>query len=333
MKSFTNGDADWSYTPTPVKGGGTYLFSDWYQSNTNTEIDAAVTLSNGTTEYDYIQTVLPSTAWAQTHIEYDAPATATSVTLYHLIQSVGTLTTTDYSFQTYVPSQFTRGIVSVSIDDGYENDFTNALPILQQYGITATHYIITSEQTNQADMPNYMTVAQVQTLHKDGQETASHTVTHPDLTTVSSSQLTTELQQSQATLQGWIGAPVPDLAYPDGAYNQTVATAAAKYYSLIRGIEPGFNTKDYTTFTDIKAESVDDDTTVAQVNAWVDEAKAQHTWLVLIYHEVANTPVYSDDALYTTKVADFQSEMSHIHSDGIAAESIQQAAAEVGPQL
>jgi peptidoglycan/xylan/chitin deacetylase (PgdA/CDA1 family) len=334
MNSYTSGDADWSPDPVTVTPNGTYLFSDWYESNTNTEIDAAVTLSDGTTEYEYVQTVMPATTWTQLHDEWDAPANAVSVTFYHLIQSTGTLTTDDYSLQSYTPTPFNRGLVSVSLDDGYENAYTDALPILQKYDVPATFYIITGEQTNVGDEPHYMTTAQVQDLYNDGEEIASHTVTHPDLTTVSASQLQTELQQSQQTLEALTGGvPVNDLAYPDGAYNATVAAAAAQYYSVIRGIEPGFNTKDYTNFLDVKAQSVDDTTTPAQVEAWVNEAYQQKTWLVLIYHEVANTPTYASDALYTTNDADFTTEMSYIHSSGITPETIQQAANEVKPQL
>jgi peptidoglycan/xylan/chitin deacetylase (PgdA/CDA1 family) len=341
--SYTDGSADWAPDPVAVTPGGTYLFSDWYMSDSSSEIDTAVTLSDGTIQYSYIQTVLPASNWTQVVVEWDAPPNAVSVVFFHLIDSANsTLTTDDYSLQTYVPTPLTRGIVSVTIDDGYENAYTNALPILQQYNVTATFYIITAEQTNPDDVPNYMTDAQVLDLYAAGHELASHTVTHPDLTTVSASQLTTELQQSQATLASLIGctpgAPptstcIPDLAYPDGAYNQTVATAAAQYYSLIRGIEPAFNTRDYTNFLDIKTQSVDNTTSVAQVEAWIQEAYVQKTWLVLIYHEVADTPTYPEDALYTTSIADFTSEMSYIHSLGIAAESVQQAASEIQPQL
>ncbi len=329
VSNFSTGDADWSYTPAAVTPGGTYLFSDWYESDVTTEIDAAVTLSNGTVEYDYVQKVGPSATWAQAKTEYDAPANAVSISFFHLIAANGYLTTDDYSLASYTPAPLTRGLVSITYDDGWASQYTNVLPMLQANNQVATFYIISGELT---DQPDYMSVAQIKALQQAGNEIGSHSITHPDFTTLTTAQIQNEMQQSQAALQSTFGTAVTDFAYPYGAYNGTTLQIGAQYYQTQRGVESGFNTKDSLMLNDIKVQNVENTTTPAQVAAWVDEAIREKTWLVLVYHEVATTPAAANDAQYTTQPSDMQAELNYIHSSGIGVDTVAQAIQEIQAQ-
>ena len=66
----------------------------------------------------------------------------------------------------------------------------------------------------------------VATLASWGHEIGGHTISHPDLTTLSDWQLAQELSVSRQQLQAWSGQSVDILAYPYGAYDGRVVAAA-----------------------------------------------------------------------------------------------------------
>ena len=327
LSNYKNGAADWDYTAQNVSAGH-YRYTDWYQSDVTSEIDAAVTV-NGTVQYYYLGTVLPSATWAQASAEFDIPAGATSITVFHLIYSNGSLTTDDFDFSPYTPAPFNRGIVSLTFDDGWTNQYTNAAPLLNKYGQNATFYIISGELN---DQPDYMSKAQISSLIASGNEIGSHTITHPDLTTLTLAQAQNQMQQSQATLQNTFGVPVTDFAYPYGAYNADTINIGKQLYVSQRTVDSGFNTKDNLDLTKLVVQNVFNTTTPAQVEAWIDQANQQHTWLILVYHEVAVTPTDPTDVQYDTQPSDLDAELNYIKNSGIAVETMQQAINEVNAQ-
>ena len=163
---------------------------------------------------------------------------------------------------------------------------TSTLMLLQKlfktkYGLAlkATFYIISSALT---DQPAYMTAGQIITLHNSGMEIGSHSVTHPDMTKLSQAALIKEMSQSRQVLQNTIGVPVTDFAYPEGIYNANTIAVGKQYYQSQRNSDGGFNTKDQLDLTRLKIQAVYNGTTPAQVKAWIDQAKTQKTWLILL---------------------------------------------------
>jgi peptidoglycan/xylan/chitin deacetylase (PgdA/CDA1 family) len=329
ITSYTNGSANWYYDEVPVTAGKTYLYSNWYQSNVDTEVDAEVTMADGTVQYYWLGNVSASTAWAQYKNTFTVPVGAKSMAVYQILAKVGYLVTDDYSLTEYTPVPYNRGIVTVTFDDGWQNQYTNALPILNQLGIKSTFYIISGELN---DTPDYMTSTQVKDLYTQGNEIGSHSVSHPDLTTLTATQLTNQMKNSQSTLQTLIGAPVTNFAYPFGAYNATTIAEGQKYYATQRSVDRGLNTRDNLDLTKLKIQEIDSDTTNAQVQAWIDQAVTENAWLILCYHEIANTPAVADDALYTTKIADFQAQMTYLKGSGASVQTLKSALAEVQAQ-
>src|SRR5512141_1956340 len=68
--------------------------------------------------------------------------------------------------------------IALTFDDGYEDAFTAAYPILARHGFRATFYII----SDFVGRPQYMTWDQVRALAAAGEVIGSHTESHPDLT-------------------------------------------------------------------------------------------------------------------------------------------------------
>lgn len=116
--------------------------------------------------------------------------------------------------------------VSITIDDGYSDNFTDAFPILQKYNIPATIFLVTGDM----GAPGHLTWQETAKMRKAGIDFEPHTVTHPDLRTLSDERLMKELTVSMKSLQHR-SLPVTTMAYPSGDYDDRVidAVKAAGY--------------------------------------------------------------------------------------------------------
>lgn len=101
-------------------------------------------------------------------------------------------------------------IVSLVFDDGTQDQWTTAFPIMQAHDMQGTFYVITGYISN---LSGYMTLPELQSIHSAGDEIAAHTVLHPYLSQVSTDEATREICQSRDTLLDW-GFPATDFAYP-----------------------------------------------------------------------------------------------------------------------
>lgn len=111
--------------------------------------------------------------------------------------------------------------IVLSFDDGYRSMYINALPILREFGFVATLFLYTAKIDTEPGLTSDM----VRELSGAGIEIGSHTVTHPDMTLISSKRLTTELKQSKSILEKLTGKPVVSFCYPAGRNNALVRRA------------------------------------------------------------------------------------------------------------
>jgi len=134
--------------------------------------------------------------------------------------------------------------VVITFDDGNEDVYKNAFPILKRLGYPATSYIIVTWIGAQ----NVVTMDELKDLISAGWEIGSHTMTHIDLTKDHSA-LNYELAQSRSTLEKDLGVKVNTVAYPFGAFDPTVAAKTSAYgYLAGLGLGTSYNQSMSTLF-------------------------------------------------------------------------------------
>jgi len=134
----------------------------------------------------------------------------------------------------------------LTFDDGYEDFFTQAYPILRRYRFTATVFLVTDRVGEQSDWEGEMstpllTWEQVEALHEDGISFGSHTCTHPWLTRLPNEQIWHELTASKERLEAKLDQEeIQLLAYPYGDSNREIQRMAmAAGYRAACGVARG----------------------------------------------------------------------------------------------
>jgi len=112
--------------------------------------------------------------------------------------------------------------VLITFDDGYDDNYLNAFPILKGYGIRATIFIVPAF----VGKKNYLTWEQIKEMSDNGISIQSHTLNHTKLEELPDDEIRSELLNSKLVLEENTGKPVNFLAYPTGTYNLHIAGIA-----------------------------------------------------------------------------------------------------------
>lgn len=125
-----------------------------------------------------------------------------------------------------------RRLVGLTFDDGYQDFVTNAMPVLQRYGFTATAFVLAGRLggENAWSRPGpykaLLTAAEVREVAQAGIEIGSHGLEHVSLLDVDDSQLCAETVRSRAILQELLGQQMRGFCYPYGHLDARVVEAA-----------------------------------------------------------------------------------------------------------
>ncbi|MGL4758778.1 MAG: polysaccharide deacetylase family protein [Patescibacteria group bacterium] len=228
---------------------------------------------------------------------------------------------------------FTRGMVSVEFDDGWNSVYKNALPILDKYGIKTTQYIV-SKYTAPDYAYSYMTPAQIKDWRSKGHFIGSHSEDHSDLSTLTLEQLDLQLKNSKEYLSTLLNEDIQAFVTPYCNSSAAVEEVARKYYAFSRdcdmsGTEGGYlvsksNFKPYH----LTSKIVEKGTTTVQINQWLTEAKAQNKWLILVYHRIDES-----GGNWAMTPTEFDAHMNVVRNHGIPIVPTLQAFKEIKAQI
>jgi peptidoglycan/xylan/chitin deacetylase (PgdA/CDA1 family) len=206
--------------------------------------------------------------------------------------AVSGLTTLAFPAQAAAPT-----VVSLTFDDGNANQMT-AAQIMNNYGLDGTFYIPSGNVNN----AGYMTVANLQGLAASGHEIGAHTVTHSDLTTLPSDEVTRQVCNDRVNLTNW-GFRVTSFAYPFSAVNPAVQTTVKNCgYNSARALgdlQSRFGCSGcvfaetvppQNPFRTAALDQVDSPWTLADFQNSVTRAESAGGWVQFTFHHISSTP-------------------------------------------
>ncbi|MFL5615279.1 MAG: polysaccharide deacetylase family protein [Gemmatimonadaceae bacterium] len=112
--------------------------------------------------------------------------------------------------------------VVITFDDGWENQYLHAFPILHRFGLTATFFVFTTPIGKDSKL---MTWEQLRALQDAGMTIGSHTRTHPVLPDYHAA-LHNEVAMSREDIKEHLGHSPDFFAYPFGAWDSLSAAWA-----------------------------------------------------------------------------------------------------------
>lgn len=108
--------------------------------------------------------------------------------------------------------------VLITFDDGYVDNFREALPILEKYQMKATLFMI----ADSVGEKRFLTKEELESMERKGFQIESHTYSHKWLVDESVEEITQEITSSRKILESIVDRPIHYLAYPGGFTNEKV---------------------------------------------------------------------------------------------------------------
>ncbi len=127
-------------------------------------------------------------------------------------------------------TQLPQKPIIITFDDGYQDNYLYAFPILKEYGFTATIFLVSGQISgvNQWDIPsgeesaNLLSIDEIQEMAEYGISFGGHTVTHPHLPQLSMNKAREEIVQCKKALEKIIKQEGTSFCYPYGEFNPEI---------------------------------------------------------------------------------------------------------------
>ena len=188
----------------------------------------------------------------------------------------------------------TQTVVSLTFDDG-DADQMIAAKMMAGDHMAGTFYIITGAVGD----PEYLTLDNIRQIYASGNEIGGHTVSHVDLTEVSTDEARRQICGGRNILEGW-GFQPTSFAYPDGATNPAVEqiahdcgfNSARLDGGLSSAACPGCGTAAVTSlpprdpYAIATPSQVDSTWSLATLEDTVTKAEKTGGWVPLVFHHV-----------------------------------------------
>jgi len=111
--------------------------------------------------------------------------------------------------------------VCITFDDGFSDNYINAFPILEKYGLKATLFITAKFIDGKPNLfGEYLTWSQIREMGRSGVfNFGSHSLSHKNMAGLNNDELTREIRESRKILEEMLGVKINTFAYPFGWHN------------------------------------------------------------------------------------------------------------------
>lgn len=110
--------------------------------------------------------------------------------------------------------------IVLTFDDGVQDNYLHAFPLLKKYGFTATIFVSPSK----VGKKGYLTWEQVREMDKAGITFGSHTLTHAYLPDLPRGGQKKEIFESKKIIERHLGHSINHFCYPKGGFTDEVKT-------------------------------------------------------------------------------------------------------------
>lgn len=127
--------------------------------------------------------------------------------------------------------------IAITFDDGYENNYTCAYPVLKEFGLPATIFIVPAL----IGRDGYLTWDQVIEMSESSViSIGSHAMTHAYLPDLAEQKLEIEISDSKRAIESHIRKKIFSFSYPTGGFNDYVRNKVEKAgYAIAVATNPG----------------------------------------------------------------------------------------------
>lgn len=179
-------------------------------------------------------------------------------TLSEQLDSIKQKGYTTITFNDLTSGKIPEKPIILTFDDGYLNFYQNAYPELKNRDMKAVSFII----TGYIGGSDYMNERQIKEISDYGIEIGSHTVSHPDLSTLSEKLARQQIFDSKKTLENILSKSIVSFCYPSGKYtSQTESLVEKAGYSFATTTKGGITT--FGDFFALNRYRVDKDTNIS----------------------------------------------------------------------
>jgi peptidoglycan/xylan/chitin deacetylase (PgdA/CDA1 family) len=213
---------------------------------------------------------------------------------------------------------YSGGVISFTFDDGFDT-IVPASQMLAAHGFAATAYVI----TDQVDKDGRAKLSDLTTLQNAGWDIAAHAYTQVDHALNYTELSPSEVEDDMVNTRAWLIAHgfqgYDHCAYPSGEFDATIVALAGRYFTSCRTIYSA--QQELSPPSDarrLRVGYVTSSVALATVEQWIDEARANHEWLILVFHHFTDTPVASVD----WRASDFQAVVEHVAASGLPAATV-----------
>jgi peptidoglycan/xylan/chitin deacetylase (PgdA/CDA1 family) len=184
-----------------------------------------------------------------------------------------------------------RPVVSFTFDDVPLSACTTGADILEQHGIRGTYYVAGGGCGLPSPCGLLASAEHLRTLFKRGHELASHTFSHPAVSSIALGDLGRDLDRNEAILKRVNGGTaVRNFAYPYGDFSFRAKRYVEARFDSCRTLDRGLNVGT-TDLGMLKSWSLDNASiTRSQIRDIIADAVRQNGWLVFAIHDIDEHP-------------------------------------------
>ena len=186
-------------------------------------------------EYHHVSDDVGEDGWAYTV----PPADFAQQLDYLQAEGYTTITMQDFMRARKGKQELPEKPVVLTFDDGYEDNYTTLLPMLEERHMTAVVYMV----TNSIGRKGYLSWNQLRDMQKRGIEIGSHTANHQPLNRLDREKQAEEMKLSKLLME-WNGLKtIYSFSYPNGAYDEGMPELLQEneYLNAVTG-DGGINT-------------------------------------------------------------------------------------------